>query len=203
MLIPRIGAIVLLVAYGFAVASIGRLMYVTAREGYSSWIPVAILLAPSAILGITSAVLVLRRNPLGTRLALPFCIVLGATAIMTFLQLPPVGRFLDDYQKAELARGVTVPPYLANQGVTPAEYVESQVGDVRGQGAIGAIAVIVIYIATVVRGGRDRIEAQKRSEAAKAEKARGRREGEGREGEGLGTGRFRAEPRLRPARALR
>ena len=176
MLIPRIGAIVLLVAYGFAVASIGRLMYVTAREGYSSWIPVAILLAPSAILGITSAVLVLRRNPLGTRLALPFCIVLGATAIMTFLQLPPVGRFLDDYQKAELARGVTVPPYLANQGVTPAEYVESQVGDVRGQGAIGAIAVIVIYIATVVRGGRDRIEAQKRSEAAKAEKARAKAE---------------------------
>jgi hypothetical protein len=171
MIIPRIGAIVLLVGYGFAVASIGRLMYVTAREGYSSWIPVAILLAPSAILGITSAVLVLRRNPLGTRLALPFCIVLGITAIITFFELPPVGRFLDDYEKAQLARGVTVPPYLVNQGVTPAEYVSDQVGDVRGQGAIGAIAVIVIYVATVVRGGRDRIEAARRAEAAKAAKA--------------------------------
>ncbi len=176
MIIPRIGAIVLLVGYGFAVASIGRLMYVTAREGYSSWVPVAILIAPSAVLGIASAVLVLMRNPLGTRLALPFCIILGVTAVMTFFQLPPVGRFLDDYQKAELARGVTVPPYLENQGVTEAEYVDGQVGDVRGQGALGAIAVIVIYIATVVRGGRDRIEALRRSQAAKAEKAKGRAE---------------------------
>lgn len=176
MIIPRIGAIVVLVAYGFAVASVGRLMYVTASEGYSSWIPVAILLAPSAILGATSAVLVLRRHPLGTQLAIPFCIVLGITAFMTFFRIPPVGEFLDDYEAAAVARGVTVPPYLQNQGVTEAEYVEGEVGDIRGQGGLGAIGIIVIYIATVVRGGKDRIQAEKRARITRAEKAKAKAE---------------------------
>ena len=176
MIIPRIGAIIVLVAYGFAVATIGRLMYVTASEGFSSWIPVAVLLAPSAILGAASAILVLLRHPLGTQLALPFCVVLGITAFMTFFRIPPVGEFLDDYETAALARGVTVPPYLQDQGVTPAEYVENEIGDIRGQGALGAIGLIVIYIATVVRGGKDRVHAEREARAARAAKAKAKAE---------------------------
>ena len=176
MIIPRIGAILVLVAYGFAVAAIGRLMYVTASEGYSSWVPVAIMLAPSAILGAASAILVLMRHPLGTQLALPFCIVLGITALMTFFRVPPVGQFLDDYEIAAVTRGVTVPQYLQNQGVTPQEYVENEVGDIRGQGALGAIGIIVIYIATVVRGGKDRVQAEKQARAARAAKAKAKAE---------------------------
>jgi hypothetical protein len=158
MIIPRLGAIILLIGFGFAVASVGRLMYVTAREGYLSWIAVAILLTPTAVLGLASAILVLRRHPLGTRLALPFCILLAATAVLTFFSLPPVGDFLDDYERAALERGVEVPPYLAERGTTPQEYVESETKDVRAQGAIGAIALIAIYLATVVRGSRDRLK---------------------------------------------
>ncbi len=172
MIVPRIGAICLLIGFGFAVASVGRLMYVAAREGYASWAPVALLLAPTAILGLASAILVLRRHPLGTRLALPFCVLLTATAVITLLSLPPVGRFLDDYEQAALARGVEVPPYLAEQGTTPEEYVESETKDVRVQGTIGALALVVVYVATVVRGSRDRLarmaasrEAQPKSRA--------------------------------------
>lgn len=169
MIIPRIGAICLLVGYGFAVASVGRLMYVTAREGYSGWAWVALFLAPTAILGLASAILVLKRHPLGIRLAGPFCILLVLTAIITFFQLPPVGAFLDDYERAAVARDIEVPPYLAEQGTTQAEYVESQTKDVRQQGAIGAIALAVVYFATVVRGGRARLEqlAAKRNAATK------------------------------------
>lgn len=156
MIIPRIGAMLLLVGYGFAVAQVGRLMYVTAREGYSSWIPVAIFLAPTGILGLASAVLVLWRKPLGVRLALPFCVLLAATAVITFFQLPPVGSFLDDYEQASLSRGVNVPTYLEEKGVRPEQYIHDETGDVRGQGAIGAIAMMVVYIATVVRGSRAR-----------------------------------------------
>ena len=34
---------------------------------------------------------------------------------MTFFRIPPVGEFLDDYEAAALARGVTVPPYLQDR----------------------------------------------------------------------------------------
>jgi hypothetical protein len=154
MIVPRIGALCLLIAYGFAAASVGRLMYVTASEGYTSWLAVLALIAPAAILGIASALLVLWRKPLGVRLARPLCIVLVITAVWTFFELPPVGRFLDDYQAAALARGVDVPPYLEARDVTPAEYVESQAKDVRSQGALGAIILVVLYGATVLRGSR-------------------------------------------------
>jgi hypothetical protein len=165
MLIPRVGAICVLIGFGFAVAQIGRLMYVTAREGYSSWIPVAIFLAPTIVLGLSSAILVLWRKPLGTRLAAPFCVLLLITAVMTFFGTPPIGRFLDDYERAALARGVDVPPYLAEKGTTPADFVASETSDVRSQGAIGAIALALVYGATVVRGSRARLkdEAAKRA----------------------------------------
>lgn len=155
MIIPRIGAVFVLIGYGFAVAQVGRLMYVTASEGYSSWVGVAIFLAPTGIIGLASALLVLWRKPLGYRLAIPFLVLLGATAVMTFFELPPVGGFLDDYERATLARGVEVPEYLAGDK-TPAEYVEDETGDIRAQGALGAVAAGVIYAATTLRGTRRR-----------------------------------------------
>jgi hypothetical protein len=173
MIIPRIGAICLLIGFGFAVAQVGRLMYVTAREGYSSWIPVALLLAPTAILGLASAILVLRRRPLGIRLAWPFCGLLVITAVITFFGFPPVGEFLDDYEQAALARGVTVPPYLAEQGMGPEEYVESETKDVRAEGAIGSIALALVYAATVARGGRARIEQLTKKRKARPESQAG------------------------------
>ncbi len=152
MIIPRIGAIFLLIGYGFAVAQVGRLMYVTASEGYSSWIGVAIFLAPVAIVGIASALLVLWRRPLGYRLVVPFLVLLGVTAFVTFFGLPPVGGFLDDYEQASLARGVEVPEYLADD-TTPEEYIEDETGDIRAQGGLGALAAGIVYGATTLRRG--------------------------------------------------
>jgi hypothetical protein len=143
-------------------------MYVTASEGYGSWVGVALLLAPSAILGLASALLVLQRKPLGVRLALPFCAVLFVTAIITLVGAPPVGGFLDDYERAALARGVDVPEFLEQQGTTPEEYVDGEAGDVRSQGAIGAIALIVVYAGTVIRGSRQRSKASGTAKQAKA-----------------------------------
>jgi hypothetical protein len=166
MIIPRIGAIFLLIGYGFAVAQVGRLMYVSASEGYSSWIPVAVFLAPTAIVGMASALLVLWRKPLGYRLVIPFLALLVVTAFITFFQLPPVGAFLDDYEQAALARGVEVPEYRADNGVTPSEYVEDETGDIRAQGALGALAAGVIYGVATLRGSRTRAKGAKaRAEA--------------------------------------
>jgi hypothetical protein len=154
VIIPRIGALCVLIAFGFAAASIARLMYVVAREGHSSWVSIAIFILPAAVLGLASALLVLMRKPLGVRLALPFVVVLFVTAAMTFLKAPPVGGFLDDYEQAALARGVDVPAFEEARGTTPAEWVEKQTGDVRTQGAVGAIVLIIVYAATVLRGSR-------------------------------------------------
>ncbi len=114
VIIPRIGALCVLIAYGFAAASIARLMYVVASEGYSSWVGVTLFILPAAVLGLASALLVLMRKPLGVRLALPFVIVLFVTAAMTFLQAPPrrglprrlrAGRARPRGRRARLRRG--------------------------------------------------------------------------------------------------
>jgi hypothetical protein len=154
VIVPRIGALCVLIAYGFAAASIARLMYVVAREGYSSWAGVTLFILPAAILGLTSAFLVLLRKPLGVRLALPFVIVLAITAAMTFVGAPPVGGFLDDYEQAALARGVDVPAFEEAQGTTPEDWVEHQTSDVRTQGAVGALVLVIVYTATVLRGSQ-------------------------------------------------
>lgn len=154
MIVPRFGAILLLIGYGFAAATIGRLMYVTASEGYSSWLGIVLFILPVAALGLASAVLVLLRKPLGRILAFPFCVVLAITAIMTFLALPPVGGFLDDYEQATIARGVDVPPYYEAKGLDEIDYVESQTGDIRTQGGLGALIALGVYAYCVLRGGR-------------------------------------------------
>jgi hypothetical protein len=151
VILPRIGALCLLIAFGFAAASLSRLMYVTAREGYSSWIGAMIFILPAAVLGLASAGLVLARNPLGRKLAGPFCVVLLITAAMTFVEAPPVRGFLDDYEQAALARGVDVPPFEEAQGTTEQEWVEHKTNDVKTQGAVGAIVLLIVYVATVLR----------------------------------------------------
>jgi hypothetical protein len=168
MIVPRIGALLLLIAYGFGAAQIGRLMYVVASEGFGSWVGVALLIAPAALVGLPSAALVLFRKPLGLRLALPLCAILAATALITLLEVPPVAGFLDDYEAASLARGVELPPYQEAQGVTAAEFVDSEAGDVRFQGGLGALILVAVYFFTVVRrsGGRFGTQPKTRAQSA-------------------------------------
>ncbi len=154
MIVPRIGALLLLIGLGFALATVARLLYVTGSEGYSSWIGVLLFLLPTAVLGLASALLVLARRPLGARLAYPFCLLLGVTTVMLFIEAPPFGGFLDDYQAAALHRGVHVPDYLADKGTSPVDYIADEIDGLRLQGVLGSIAILVIYGATVLRGAR-------------------------------------------------
>ncbi len=159
MLVPRIGALVLLVGLGFGLAQLVQLVYVVAAEGYTSWLPVLGFLLPLGGVATVSAVLVLKRHALGRRLIPALVVVTVATALITFLGAPPVGGFLDDYEQASLARGVTVPEYRRNQGWDAARYVAQQTKDVRTQGVLGAIAGVVLY-ALLVRAQRPRRRAR-------------------------------------------
>jgi hypothetical protein len=155
VLVPRIGALVLLVGLGFGLAQVIQLVYVVAAEGYTSWLPLLGFLVPLGAVAVLSAVLVLRRRPLGARLVPLLVALTVATAAITFLGWPPVGRFLDDYEQAALARGVTVPQYRREQGWDEERYVEQRTSDVRSQGVVGAIFGVVFYAVLVrVRGPR-------------------------------------------------
>jgi hypothetical protein len=168
MIVPRIGALLLLIAYGFGAAQLGRLMYVVASEGSGSWVGVALLIAPAAIVGLPSAGLVLFRKPVGFRLALPLCVILAIIALITLFEIPPVDGFLADYETASLARGVELPPYQEAQGVTPIEYVESRSGDVRFQGGLGALILVAAYFFTVVRRSGGRLAPRSKASAPSA-----------------------------------
>jgi hypothetical protein len=147
---------VLLIGYGFALATVARLLYVTGSEGYRSWIGALLFLVPTGVIGLASALLVLARKPLGARLAYPFCVLLTATALVLLLEAPPLGTLLGDYEEARLRRGVTVPEYLAEGGTSPEAYAASDVDSIRLQGVLGSIAVAAVYGATVLRGARTR-----------------------------------------------
>jgi hypothetical protein len=149
VLLPRIGALILLIGFGFALAELGELVYAVAVEGYSSWLVLLAFLAPTGIVAVASAVLVLRRHPLGARLAPVLLVLVVATSVITLLGLPPVGQFLDDYERAALARGVEVPTFEREAGLTPQEYVEQKARDVRAQGSVGAIGAVGLYAVLV------------------------------------------------------
>ena len=149
MLIPRLGALVLLVGFGFVLAQLSELAYVVAVEGYSSWLLLLAFLAPTALVALASAILVLRRHPLGARLAPAVLVLVALTAVVALVGAPPVGRFLHEYEAAALERGVEVPPFERQQGLSPREYVEQKARDVRTQGSIGAVAASAVYLVLV------------------------------------------------------
>lgn len=150
--VPRIGALVLLIGFGFGVATFARTAYVVGREGYWSWLWMLLFLLPTAAVGVGSAVLVLRRQSLGLRLAFPFALLAVMSAIVAFVGGAPVGRFLDDYEAARLERGLTVPPYEAEKGMTQAEYADSLAGDLKVQ-SLYYLAAVAAYI-VLIRWGR-------------------------------------------------
>lgn len=149
MLIPRLGAIVLLVGLGFAAAQVLQLMFIVGVEGHMSWAPLLGFVAPATVVATASAVLVLSRRQLGFKLVPAVVVVVLLTAILTFFAVPPVGQFLDDYKTAALARGVEVPKFYADQGFDEARYVEHRVTDIRTQGTLGALTAVGIYAVLV------------------------------------------------------
>jgi hypothetical protein len=159
MIIPRVGALILLVGFGYGLVTYAKLAFVTGVEGYWSWATSLAFLLPAGALGIAAAVLVLRRHPLGRRLALPFGVLAVISGLLAIGGAPPIGQFLRDYEQARIERGITVPPYEASQGMTSLEYAEKVAGDLRLQGALVGIASAVAFVVLTRRGGPPRSRA--------------------------------------------
>jgi len=174
MLLPRLGALIVLGGFAYGVAIYGRMAWVTAVEGFFSWAWMLLFLAPSTVLGIVAAILVLRRHPLGRRLATPFVIVTVLTGLLAVGNAPPVGSFLDDYQAASLVRGLEVPPFETSQGLTTIEYAEKLAGDFRLQGALIAMGAAIAFYVLVRRGAiftrRTRTSAPQAADAVRSQR---------------------------------
>lgn len=168
MIIPRVGALILLGGFGYAFVTYARLAYITGVEGYTSWAWVLLFLLPSGILGVASAILVLRRDDRGRRLVMPFVVVTTVSALLSLAGAPPVGGFLDDYEAASLERGVTVPPYERNEGLSEEEYIDSQANDLKLTGSLTAIGTAAIYAFMARRGQRKPKQSAAAQPAARA-----------------------------------
>ena len=152
MLLPRLGALIVLGGFAYGLALYGRMAFVSGVEGFLSWAWMLLFLMPSAVLGIGAAVLILRSHPLGRVLTTPFVIVALITGLWAIGNAPPVGAFLDDYEAASIARGIEVPPFEQVQGLTPVEYAEKLAGDFKLQGALIAMGAAVAFYVMVRRG---------------------------------------------------
>jgi hypothetical protein len=152
MIVPRVGALVLLVGFGYGLVTYAKLAYVTGVEGYWSWATTLAFLLPTGVLGVLAAILVLRRHALGQRLAVPFAVITIVSALLSLVGAPPVGGFLEDYEAAQVARDIEVPPYEASQNMTQAEYASKVAGDLRLQGALVAIGAALAFVAFTRRG---------------------------------------------------
>lgn len=151
-MLPRLGALIVLGGFAYGMALYGRMAYVTAVEGFSSWIWMLVLLAPMAILGTIGAIWVLRKTRSGRAFTLPLLVVSLLTGLWAIANGPPVGSFLSDFEDASLARGIEVPPYEASQGMSPADYAESLGGDYKLQGALIGVGAAVAFYVLVRRG---------------------------------------------------
>ncbi|MEZ5101444.1 MAG: hypothetical protein R3C15_16920 [Thermoleophilia bacterium] len=164
--VPRLGALVLLFGFGLGVATFARTAYAVGTSGYSSWLWMGLFLLPTAAVGVASAVLVMRRQPLGLTLARPFAAMAVMSAIVAFVGGAPVGGFLEDYEAARLADGLKVPPYEAEQGMTPAEYADSLAGDLKVQ-SLYYLAAVAAYV-VLIRWGRVPPRAARQKASARA-----------------------------------
>ena len=152
MLLPRIGALLVLGGFAYGLATYMRMAYVVGIEGFWSWAWMLVFLAPMTILGIGASILFLKRDPRGHLLTKPFVIVTLITGLLAIGNAPPVGSFVDDFQTASIQRGIEVPPFEASQDMTPAEYAEKLAGDFKLQGALIAMGTAVAFFVMARRG---------------------------------------------------
>lgn len=103
----RIAALVMLAAMAASVPLAVRLHSDLEKVQSNALPPFLVFLAPTAAVALASAVLVLRRSPLGVRLAKLLALMVVATALVMGLSLPPAGGVFSGYHQA-VASGIDV-----------------------------------------------------------------------------------------------
>lgn len=103
----RIAALAMLAAMAASVPLAAQLHSDLEKVQSHALLPFLAFLAPTGLVAGTSAVLVLRRSPLGIRLAKLLAVMVAVTAVVTALPLPPASGVFSGYHRA-VATGVDV-----------------------------------------------------------------------------------------------
>ena len=103
----RIAALVLLAAMAASVPLVVRLQSDLEHLQSHALLRFLLFLAPTAVVALVSAVLVLRRSSLGARLAKLLVVMVAVTAVVTAAPLPPASGVFSGYQRA-VATGIDV-----------------------------------------------------------------------------------------------
>jgi hypothetical protein len=105
-------------------------------------LPFLLFLAPTALVALTSSVLVLRRSPLGIRLAKVLAAMVVITAIVTAPPLPPAAGVFSGYHAA-VSQGIDVAGCAGRQ---PAVCASDHAGDIRRNYTAGALLLTGAYL---------------------------------------------------------
>jgi MFS family permease len=107
-------------------------------------------LAPTAVVALVSCLAVLRRRPLGARLAAPLFAMVAVTAAVVLLDLPPSHSEFRNYRAAATAR-----THLQCTGGDPSCVANDHASEIRINYALGALALSGFYL-WAVTGWRPR-----------------------------------------------
>jgi HAAS domain-containing protein len=138
----RIAASVLVAAMAASVPLAARLHSDLEAVGSHVLLPFLVLLAPTALVALASAVLVLRRSPLGTRLAKLLAVMVAVTAVVTAVPLPPASGVFSGYREA-VASGVDV---TGCNSRTAAACASDHAWEVRVNYTLGALLLTGAYL---------------------------------------------------------
>ena len=136
----RLAALLMLAAMAASLPLAADLRGLNAHVGRSTG-AYFLFLAPTVILALASAVLVLLRRPLGARLVRPLAALVALTAVVTLLSLPPVDGVFAGYRDA-VARGYEAQGCAAQAlAVCAADHSD----EIRVNYTVGALALTVLY----------------------------------------------------------
>jgi hypothetical protein len=104
----RFAALTMLAAMVASLPLAWTLQHLGRAADSRAWVWFLAFLAPTAAVALVSCVAVLRRRPLGARLAAPLAAMVAVTAVVVILDLPPAQAEFREYRLAEI--GLAKPP---------------------------------------------------------------------------------------------
>jgi MFS family permease len=140
----RLAALLMLAAMA-ASLPLARTLEQLGRPGPShAWAWFFALLAPTAAVALVSCLAVLRRRPLGARLALPLFAMVAVTASVVLLDLPPSRAEFRQYQAAEIAQASR--PCVNTLSCATVTTANDHASEIRINYSLGALALSGFYL---------------------------------------------------------
>ena len=146
----RLAALLMLAAMAGSLPLARTLEQLGRPDPSHAWAWFFAFLAPTAAVAVVSCLAVLRRRPLGARLAAPLFVMVAVTAAVALLDLPPAHAEFRSYRAAETTR-----THLQCTAGDPSCVAKDHASEIRINYSLGALAVSGFYL-WAVTGWRPR-----------------------------------------------